>query len=76
MSTQAAAIDRLQSTARIERDIETLGGPEYTVSSEAICRYAYTPVYRNTVDYFVGELEALGYDVSEDCVGTDRKSVV
>ena len=70
MSTRAAAIDRLQSTARIERDIETLGGPEYTLSSEAICRYAYTPVYRNTVDYFVGELEALGYDVSEDCVGT------
>ena len=27
-------------------------------------------MYRNTVDYFVGELEALGYDVSEDCVGT------
>ena len=70
MSTRAEAIDRLQSAARIERDIETLGGPEYTLSSEAICRYAYTPVYRNTVDYFVGELEALGYDVSEDCVGT------
>jgi len=70
MSTRAAAIDRLQSTTRIERDIETLGGPEYTVSADAICRYAYSPVYRNTVDYFVRELEALGYDVSEDCVGT------
>ena len=35
-------IDRERSRARIERDIETLGGPAYTLSESAICRYAYT----------------------------------
>jgi len=63
-------IDRLQSATRIERDIETLAGPEFTLSDEAICRYAYTPVYRNTLDYFTRELDAIGYDVGEDPVGT------
>ncbi len=70
MSTRVAAIDRLQSATRIERDIETLAGPVFTLSGEAICRYAYTPVYRNTLDYFTRELESIGFEVSEDPVGT------
>jgi allantoate deiminase len=70
VSARAAAIDRLQSAARIERDIETLAGLEFTLSDEAIRRYAYTPVYRNTLDYFTRELKTIGYDVGEDPVGT------
>jgi allantoate deiminase len=65
-----AEIDREQSAARIERDIETLAGPAYTLSDEAIRRYAYTDVYRATLDYFTDALRALGFDVSEDPVGT------
>jgi acetylornithine deacetylase/succinyl-diaminopimelate desuccinylase-like protein len=65
-----AGIDRERSAARIERDIETLAGPEYTLSDEAIRRYAYTTVYRATVDYFSAALRELGFDVSEDPVGT------
>ena len=61
---------REASAERIERDIETLAGPDYTLSDEAIRRYAYTNVYRNTLDYFTRELEALGFRVSEDPVGT------
>ena len=64
------AIDRERSTARIERDVETLAGPDFTRSSEAIVRYAYTPEYRRTLDYFAAELEKLGFGVSEDPVGT------
>src|SRR2546426_1050941 len=64
------AIERSRSTERIARDIDTLAGPDYTLSSEAIRRYAYTGVYRNTLDYFRRELEALGFTVSEDPVGT------
>jgi len=60
----------MDSAARIERDIETLAGPDYTVSDEAIRRYAYTDAYRRTLDYFVRELEALDFDVEEDAVGT------
>src|SRR3954453_21281201 len=60
----------MDSAARIDRDIETLAGPDFTVSTEAIRRYAYTDVYRNTLDYFTRELEALGFDVEEDAVGT------
>jgi len=60
----------MDSAARIERDIETLAGPDYTVSDEAIRRYAYTDAYRRTLDYFVRELEALGFKVEEDAVGT------
>ena len=63
-------MDRDGSAQRIERDIETLAGPEYTLTDEAIRRYAYTPVYRNTLDYFVRELEAIGFTVAEDPVGT------
>jgi hydantoinase/carbamoylase family amidase len=58
------------SAERIAQDIGTLSGPDFTLSSEAIRRYAYTPVYRNTVDYFARALEDLGFEVSEDPVGT------
>jgi hydantoinase/carbamoylase family amidase len=60
----------MDSAERIERDIETLAGPDYTLSDEAIRRYAYKDVYRRTLDYFVRELEALGFAVEEDAVGT------
>jgi len=62
-------IDRAKSAERIERDIETLAGPDYTTSSEAIRRYAYVDAYRNTLDYFTRELEAVGFEVFEDPVG-------
>ena len=65
-----ARIDRERSAARIARDIETLSGRSYTTTDEAIRRYAYTPEYRRTLDYFAGELRTLGFDVSEDPVGT------
>src|SRR6266542_1793390 len=67
---RVSPMDRDRSAQRIERDIETLAGPEYTLTGEAIRRYAYTPVYRNTLDYFTHELEAIGFEVSEDAVGT------
>jgi allantoate deiminase len=70
MATQAVTIDRALSAERIDRDIETLAGPQYTRSEEAIRRYAYTPEYRATLDYFVRELEALGFEISYDPVGT------
>ncbi len=63
-------VDRERSAARIEHDIETLAGPAYTLSDEAIRRHAYTPVYRATLDYFTAALRGLGFDVSEDPVGT------
>src|SRR5207253_3208151 len=69
-SPDMAAIERSRSAERIERDIETLAGPAYTLSDEAIRRYAYTDVYRNTLDYFTRELRELGFEVSEDPVGT------
>jgi len=50
-------MDRERSAQRIDRDIETLAGPDYTVSDEAIRRYAYTDAYRRTLDYFVRELD-------------------
>jgi len=64
------AIDRETSAARIERDVETLAGPEYTTSGEAIRRYAYTQVYRNTLNYFAKALRGLGFEVWEDPLGT------
>ena len=70
MATQELTIDRARSAERIERDIETLAGPEYTRSDQAIRRYAYTPEYRATLDHFVRELEALGFEISYDPVGT------
>jgi allantoate deiminase len=63
-------MDREQSARRIENDIETLAGSDYTLTDEAIRRYAYTDVYRNTLDYFTRELESLGFTVEEDPVGT------
>ncbi len=63
-------MDRERSARRIEKDIETLAGPDYTRSDEAIRRYAYTQEYRNTLDYFRRELEAIGFDVEEDPLGT------
>src|SRR5207253_7488358 len=65
-----ATVVRTRSAERIGRDIETLAGPDYTLSTEAIRRYAYTDVYRNTLDYFTQELEAIGFQVAEDPVGT------
>ena len=70
MATRPPTIDRARSAGRIERDIETLAGPDYTRSEEAIRRYAYTPEYRATLDYFVRELEAIGFEISYDPVGT------
>ena len=63
-------VDRERSAARIEREIETLSGPEFTTSSEAIRRYAYTPEYRRTLDHFGAALRELGFTVEEDPVGT------
>src|SRR5439155_20867448 len=67
---RVSPMDRERSARRIERDIETLAGSDYTLSDEAIRRYAYAPVYRNTLDYFARELEAIGFEVEEDPVGT------
>jgi hydantoinase/carbamoylase family amidase len=63
-------VDRERSAARIEREIETLSGPDFTTSSEAIRRYAYTPEYRRTLDHFATALEELGFTVTEDPLGT------
>jgi hydantoinase/carbamoylase family amidase len=63
-------IERNRSAERIERDIEALAGSDYTLSDEAVRRYAYTDVYRRTLEYFTRELEALGFDVDQDPVGT------
>jgi len=63
-------MDREGSAQRIERDIETLSGSDYTLTDEAIRRYAYTQEYRNTIAYFTRELEALGFTVEQDPVGT------
>jgi len=69
MTTQHLKIDRERSAHRMGRDVEVLSGPEYTRSEEAIRRYAYTPEYRRALDYFVRELEALGFETREDPVG-------
>src|ERR1044071_8255686 len=67
---EGSRVSTMDSAERIDRDIETLAGPDYTVSDEAIRRYAYTDAYRRTLDYFVRELESLGFEVEEDAVGT------
>jgi allantoate deiminase len=69
MASDYLRIGRAKSAARMENDIETLAGPDYTLSSEAIQRYAYVQPYRNTLDYFTRELETIGFDVEEDPVG-------
>jgi allantoate deiminase len=70
MSMQSPAIDAARSADRIDRDIEALSGPDYSTTGEAIRRYAYTSVYRNTLDYFTCAFEELGFEVYEDAVGT------
>ena len=65
-----ATADRRRSAERIARDIEHLATAPFTRSSEAIRRYAYTPEYRNTLDYLAGELDKIGFTISEDPVGT------
>ena len=70
MTEKVPNIDRAKSTERINRDIQNLAGPDYTLSDEAIRRYAYTKVYRNTLDYFKDVLEKLGFETYEDPVGT------
>ncbi len=70
MNSDGLRIDRERSAARIDRAIETLAGPDYTTSGEAIRRYAYTDAYRNTTGFFGRELEQLGFTVSFDPVGT------
>jgi hydantoinase/carbamoylase family amidase len=70
MAAVVPRIDRERSAARIARDIETLSGQAYTTTDEAIRRYAYTPEYRRTLDWFTRELRELGFDVTEDPVGT------
>ncbi len=63
-------VDRARSADRIEQNIATLSGPEYSLSDEAIRRYAYTEPYRRTLDWFTRELEKLGFTVTEDPLGT------
>ena len=63
-------INRIQSTGRIEAHINELTGSNYTSVPDAICRYAYTDVYRNTLDYFAQQFEQLGFEVRYDPVGT------
>ena len=63
-------IDRERTAARIGRDIETLSGPAHTRDAVAIRRYAYTPEYAATDAYFARELEAIGFTVEHDPVGT------
>jgi hydantoinase/carbamoylase family amidase len=70
MATQDVAIDLARSAERIESDIEALAGADYTLSDEAIRRYAYTQEYRNTLDYFTRELRKIDFEVYEDPVGT------
>jgi hydantoinase/carbamoylase family amidase len=70
MAPPTPTIDRARSAERIDRDIETLAGPEYTRSAKAIRRYAYTPEYQATLDYLVRQLEAIGFEISYDPVGT------
>ena len=63
-------VDRARSADRIAAEIDTLSGPDFTLSDEAIRRYAYTEPYRRTLDHFTAALEALGFEVYEDPVGT------
>jgi allantoate deiminase len=63
-------IDRARSASRIEQDVEHLATAPYTRSPTAIRRYAYTPEYRRTLDYFAEALQSLGFTVALDPVGT------
>ena len=44
-------LNRARSAERIRRDIETLSGPDYTLSAEAIRRYVYTQVYQSVLRF-------------------------
>jgi hydantoinase/carbamoylase family amidase len=70
MPVQAIAIDRTRSAERIGRDVETLAGADYTLSAEAIRRYAYTDAYEATLRFFTHQLETLAFAVERDPVGT------
>ena len=67
VSARAAAIDREQSARRIERDIETLGGPGVHAlrrgDSPLRVHTGIPPTHSTT---FARELKAIGYDVGED----------
>lgn len=67
--TKRLQIDRGRSAERIRNDVEALADEQFTLSSEAIRRYAYTDVYRATLDYFTRAWEELGFTVSEDPIG-------
>ncbi|MBV8956876.1 MAG: hydantoinase/carbamoylase family amidase [Solirubrobacterales bacterium] len=62
-------IDLERSAERIDHDVQSLTGSDYTLSAEAIRRYAYRPEYRATLDYFTHAWQELGFTVSEDPVG-------
>jgi hydantoinase/carbamoylase family amidase len=66
---ERVAIDRERSARRIDHDVQTLAGPEFTSSDEAIRRYAYQPEYRAILDYFTRAWGELGFTVTEDPVG-------
>jgi allantoate deiminase len=63
-------IDREKSAARIAADVEELSGPAFTSRPDAVCRYAYTPQYRATLDWFRQRFDQLGYAGGYDPVGT------
>ena len=63
-------IDREQSTKRIKDNINELTRAQYTLVPNAIRRYAYTDVYKNTLDYFANQFKELGFEISYDPVGT------
>ena len=69
MAESQISIDLKKSAERMNQDVEMLGGPDFTSSADAICRYSYTPEFQNTTDYFKGELAAAGFDAWEDPVG-------
>jgi allantoate deiminase len=64
------AIDRDSSRRRIADDVGTLAQPQFTSSPTAICRYAYTPEYQRTIDWFRAQFDALGFTVWQDPLGT------
>jgi len=68
-ASELLRIDRARSAERIRREVETLTGPAFTRSQTSICRYAYTPEYRRTLDHFTAAFEQIGYTVAEDAVG-------
>jgi hydantoinase/carbamoylase family amidase len=61
---------RTRSAARIAADTETLTGRRFTSSDRSICRYAYTPEYAATLDFFAAAFRELGFSVEHDPVGT------